>query len=181
MLRESREHRHFAGVADFLERIPIDCPHELFQGSERASQTPLGKVKTARLVVVEKEKTRHSGVGCPAFSETRPVLDDPTKTARLIDELKAAVPFAVALTPEVVSHLRAKRVATTVEVAQTVADLSYAGDEGGIVCHLAGSDGGAALFVSLTHIRVPRSQPFAVAVLQYQKHRVKKLKKQGYA
>jgi hypothetical protein len=109
------------------------------------------------------------------------VLDDPTKTARLIDGLKAAVPFAVALTPEVVSHLRANQVAATVEAAQTVADLSYAGDEGGIVCHLAPSDGRAALFVSLTHVRVPRSQPFAAAVLQYQKHRVKKLKQQGRA
>jgi len=49
------------------------------------------------------------------------------------------------------------------------------------VCHLAPSDGGAALFVSLTHIRVPRSQPFAAAVFQYQKHRVKKLKQQGRA
>lgn len=107
------------------------------------------------------------------------MLDDPMKTTRLIDELKAAVPFPVALTPEAVLHLRAERVAAT--AAQTVADLSYAGDEGGIVCHLAPSDAGAALFVSLTHVRVPRSQPFAAAVLQYQKHRVKKLKKQGYA
>ena len=76
-------------------------------------------------------------------------------------------------------HLRGKQVAAAVAAEQTVADLSYAGDEGGIVCHLAPSDGGAALFVSLTHVRVPRSMPFAAAVLQYQKHRVKKLKKQG--
>ena len=106
------------------------------------------------------------------------MLDEPTKTARLIDELKAAVPFTVGLTPEVILQLRVKRVAATVEAAQTVADLSYAGDQGGIVCHLAPADGGAALFVSLTHVRVPRSLPFATAVLQYQKHRVKKLKQQ---
>ena len=107
------------------------------------------------------------------------MLDDPEKTSRLLAALKAAAPFKVALTPEVVFHLRSKQVAAAVEAEQTVADLSYAGDEGGIVCHLAPSDGGAALFVSLTHVRVLRSVPFATAVLQYQKHRVKKLKKQG--
>jgi hypothetical protein len=108
------------------------------------------------------------------------MLDDPKKTSRLLDTLKAAVPFKVGLTPEVVSHLRGKQ-AAAVAAEQVVADLSYAGDEGGIVCHLATSDGESALFVSLTHVRVPRSMPFAMAVLQYQKHRVKKLKKQGHA
>ena len=36
-----------------------------------------------------------------------------------------------------------------------------------------------ALVVSLTHVRVPRSMSLAAAVADYQKHRVKKLKKQG--
>ena len=106
------------------------------------------------------------------------ILDNPEEASRLLAALKSTVPFKVALTPEVVSHLRGKQVAA-VAAEQTVGDLSYAGDEGGIVCHLAPPDGGTALFVSLTHVRVPRSMPFAAAVLQYQKHRVKKLKKQG--
>jgi hypothetical protein len=54
-----------------------------------------------------------------------------------------------------------------------VSNLSYAGDEGGIVCHTE------ALVVSLTHVRVPRAMPLAAAVADYQKHRVKKLKVQG--
>ncbi len=68
------------------------------------------------------------------------MLDDPEKTSRLLAALKMAVPFKVALTPEVVSHLRGKQ-AAAVQAEQTVADLSYAGDEGGIVCHLAPSAG----------------------------------------
>jgi len=32
----------------------------------------------------------------------------------------------------------------------------------------------------LTHVRVPRSMPLAAAVLDYQKHRMKKIKKQGW-
>src|SRR5215831_17943841 len=43
-----------------------------------------------------------------------------------------------------------------------VSDLSYAGDEGGIVCHLSCSqEAGRALVVSLTHVRVSRSMPLA--------------------
>jgi len=34
------------------------------------------------------------------------------------------------------------------------------------------------LIVSLTHLYVRRSLPFAAAVLDYQKHRIKKLRKQ---
>ena len=106
------------------------------------------------------------------------MLDHPEKTARLLAELKAAAPFKVALTPELVAYLQAENVAA-VQVEHTVADLSYAGDEGGIVCHLAPSEGGGVLFVSLTHVRVPRSMLLSSAILSYQKHRVKKLKKEG--
>ncbi len=33
MLRQGREHARFAGVADFLDRVPIECPHKLFRDS----------------------------------------------------------------------------------------------------------------------------------------------------
>jgi hypothetical protein len=59
-----------------------------------------------------------------------------------------------------------------------VSDLSYAGDEGGIVCHMR-SDEEQGLVVSLTQVRIPRTMPFAAAVADYHNHRVKKLKKQG--
>ena len=108
------------------------------------------------------------------------MLDHPEKMARLLGGLKAAVPFTVALTPEVIAQLRADSVAE-LQIERTVSDVSYAGDEGGIVCHLAPTDGGGALFISLTHVRVPRAMPLASAIQRYQKHRVKKLKKQGNA
>jgi hypothetical protein len=107
------------------------------------------------------------------------MLDHPEKTARLIAALKVAVPFEITLTPEVVKQLQAENFANPVQTFGTVSDLSYAGDEGGIVCHLVPLDEKQALFISLTHVRVPRSMPLAQAVADYQKHRVKKLKKQG--
>ena len=57
--------------------------------------------------------------------------------------------------------------------------MSCLGDEGGIVCHMVPPDGGKAAVVSPTHVRVPPSMPLAAEVLRYQKHRVKRLGKQG--
>jgi hypothetical protein len=108
------------------------------------------------------------------------MLDNPKKTEPLLVALKAAVPFEVELMPALIEHLRTKNIATLNEIPQTVSDVSYAGDEGGIVCHIVPSDRREALVVSLTHVRMPRTMPLALAVIDYQKHRVKKLKKQRY-
>jgi hypothetical protein len=107
------------------------------------------------------------------------MLDHPEKTTKLLTALKAAVPFDVELSPSLIKHLQAQSVAAVDHDRQTVSDLSYAGDEGGIVCHIVPPDRKEALVVSLTHVRVPRSMPLAAAVAQYQKHRQKKLKKQA--
>ena len=99
----------------------------------------------------------------------------------MLATLKAPLPFEVHLTPPLARLLRAEHVALGAGDRQTVSEVSYLGDEGGIVCHLALPDGGKAAVVSLTHVRVPPSLPLATEVLRYQKHRVKRLKKQGEA
>jgi hypothetical protein len=48
------------------------------------------------------------------------------------------------------------------------------------VCHIAPLDKKEALIVSITHVRMPRTMPLAAAVFDYQKHRVKELRKQVY-
>jgi hypothetical protein len=78
-----------------------------------------------------------------------------------------------------IKRLQAENIATLNETRQTVSDVSYAGDEGGIVCHIVPPDRREALVVALTHLRVSRTMPLASAVVDYQKHRVKKLKKQS--
>jgi hypothetical protein len=108
------------------------------------------------------------------------MLDNPRKTEPLMAALKAAVPFDVELMPALIKRLQAESIATLNETRQTVSDVSYAGDEGGIVCHIVAPDR-EALVVSLTHLRVSRTMPLASAVVDYQKHRVKKLKKQSYS
>jgi hypothetical protein len=109
-----------------------------------------------------------------------PMLDNPEKTARLLAALKAAVPFEVELTPAVVKQLQTENFVHADETHRTVSDLSYAGDEGGILCHIVPPDEQRALFISLTHIRMSHTMPLAAAVIDYQKHRVKKLKKQAH-
>jgi len=105
------------------------------------------------------------------------MLDKPEKTRDLIAALQAAVPFKVELTPRLIAHLRARREGGEVTPSQSVRKVSYAGDEGGILCYLDPPDGEEALIVSLSQLHVRRTLPFAAAVQDYQKHRIKKLKK----
>jgi hypothetical protein len=109
------------------------------------------------------------------------MLDNLEKTTRLLTALKAAVPFEVEVLPSVIKHLQSENCTITNPTRQLVSDLSYAGDEGGIVCHISHEGKREALIMSLTHVRVPRTNRLAAAVIDYQKHRIKKLKKQGRA
>jgi hypothetical protein len=107
------------------------------------------------------------------------MLDKPEKTLQLIATLKAALPFEVELTPEAVALLRSERVANAVEPRQIVSEVYYAGDEGGNLCRLLPAGMESVIMVSLAHLRVHRKNPLASAIFEYQKHRVKTLKKQN--
>ena len=106
------------------------------------------------------------------------MLDKLEKTLDLIAAMKAAVPFEVELTLALLARLRSETIASEIAPRQLVREVSYAGDEGGILSHIELSGSEKRLVVSLTHLRLRRSLPFAAAALDYQKHRVKKLKKQ---
>ncbi|WP_207455668.1 hypothetical protein [Azospirillum sp. SYSU D00513] len=107
------------------------------------------------------------------------MLDDPEKTDRLLLALKAALPFEVRLTPMLAKHLQTSAAGVDGQGRHRVTQLSYLGDEGGIVCHLDPGGGKERLLASLTHLLLPPTNPLAAEVARYQKHRIKKLKKQG--
>ena len=107
------------------------------------------------------------------------MLDNPDKTRELMAVLEAAVPFEVAVLPELIEYLARQQKPVAVNPTETVSKVFYLGDTGGISCSIQPKDAESAVIVSITHLRVPRRLPFAAAVLEYQKHRVKKLKKQG--
>jgi hypothetical protein len=106
------------------------------------------------------------------------MLDKPEKTRELMDILDAALPFEVALLPEMIEHLARQQRPVAIKPIETVSRISNLGDMGGIACHIQPEDAESALVVSLTHVRVRRTLPFAAAVLDYQKHRAKKLRRQ---
>ena len=92
------------------------------------------------------------------------MLDHPDKTTKLLAALKAAVPFEVELTEWLVKQLRAQHHAGADQKHHTVSDLSYAGDQGGIVCHIVPPEKQEVLVVSLTQLHVPRAMPLAAAI-----------------
>jgi len=108
------------------------------------------------------------------------MLDSPEKT-RLMATLKAAVPFHVELPPSTLARLKAKNPSLAVKTNETVFSVTYEPSYGGIVCLIRPTGTDDLLATSLTHVRVRGSEPFAPAVLDYQKHRVKKLKKTNIA
>lgn len=107
------------------------------------------------------------------------MLDRPEKTSNLLDAMMDALPFEVALMPDLIAHLARQQRPLAVKPVETVSNVSYAGDDGGIMCHICPADTESAVVVSLTHVRVPRRLPFTDAALAYQKHRLKKLRKQN--
>ena len=61
------------------------------------------------------------------------MLDKLEKTLDLIAAMKAAVPFEVELTPPLIAQLRAGPDGMDIAPRQVVRDVSFAGDEGGIL------------------------------------------------
>jgi hypothetical protein len=106
------------------------------------------------------------------------MLDEPEKTRELMATLDSAVPCEVALMPDLIEYLARQQKPVIVRPTEIVSGVSYLGDMGGISCHIQPADSDSAVIVSLTHVRVPKTLPFAPAVLAYQKHRVKELRKQ---
>jgi hypothetical protein len=107
------------------------------------------------------------------------MLDDREQTDRLLVALKAAVPFEAQIDRAALQQLRGRNGGSVWTVRQTVRDVSYLGDIGGIVCHFQSPAAQEVAVISLTHVRVPPSLPVAAQVVRYQKHRLKKLRRQG--
>jgi hypothetical protein len=106
------------------------------------------------------------------------MIDHPEITQRLIAKLNEALPLPASLTPELQVLLRRQTSSSTIPARATVTWISYAGDEGGIVCKLdLGPDGENATFTSITHLRFDTRTPLAREIAAYQKHRVKRIQR----
>jgi len=70
-LRASAEHARFGSLADFLEAVPKRCPHDLFQGSARASESAPAFLDRSRLIARQKENfaTRLAALVIPSVGD----------------------------------------------------------------------------------------------------------------
>jgi transposase-like protein len=107
LLRQGREHARFAPVADFLERVPSECPHELFRDSERASQTPLASLSAKHLVVTTKENaaTRMAALVIPTVGDNRLRHEALQRFMLANDSTTLAVEVPVWLAPDTITDL----------------------------------------------------------------------------
>jgi hypothetical protein len=110
------------------------------------------------------------------------MIDNPTQVADLLSKLEAALPLPAIVTPRLAATLRQQSPGVSIPKECQVTWVSNAGDEGGIVCKLSvegEANNKSEFFTSITHLDFDRRLPLARAIAAYQKHRVKKLRRQA--
>lgn len=104
------------------------------------------------------------------------MIDNADQVERLLAKLQAALPLPARVTPALAATLLDKAHTATINSPCSVTWISYAGDEGGIMCRLSfGDENETAVFTSITHLRFDPRLPLAREIAAYQKHRVKRL------
>jgi hypothetical protein len=106
------------------------------------------------------------------------MIDNFAQVARLLSKLEAALPLVAHIPPELAEALREDSEAGRLPAVCQVTEVSYAGDEGGIMCrfHL-GPELERPFFVSITHLRFDGRSPFAGEIAAYQKRRVRRIRR----
>lgn len=107
LLRLGREHARCSAVADFLEQVPAECPHELFRDSERASQSPLSTLNTKRLIIAQKENaaTRMAALVIPTVGDNRLRHEALQRFMLANDSTTIAVEVPIWIAPETIVEL----------------------------------------------------------------------------
>ncbi len=108
------------------------------------------------------------------------MIDEPGKTSLLMAMMKEALPIPAIITPYLAGALGKNSPNIAVPSRCNVIEVTYSGDPGGIICRLDidGPETKSAFLVSLTHLAFDRRGPLAREIEAYQRHRIKKLKRQ---
>ena len=107
------------------------------------------------------------------------MIDHPDQVERLMERLSAALPIPAQVTPEVQLALKEER-GVAMPPNCSVTWISYAGDEGGIMCRVeADAADTAAVVASITHLRFDPRLPLSREITAYQKHRVKRIRRRA--
>jgi hypothetical protein len=82
------------------------------------------------------------------------MIDNPDQVERLPVKLQQALPLPARMTPRLIATLRAHAPLSHPHRSRQIKSASYAGDEGGIVCHLEPEDSSSeVVVVSIVPIR----------------------------
>lgn len=83
--------------------------------------------------------------------------------------------------PALMASLRAQRLRADVSSDCQITKVTYAGDEGGIMCQLnfGGDYSSEAILVSITYLVFDRRRPIAREIAAYHKHRRKRIRREN--
>jgi hypothetical protein len=109
------------------------------------------------------------------------MIDHEEKTMQLITAMAETPSLTARLSPELKRLIRKKDPSIVVPNTCTIAEIMYSGEEDGITCGLEfGQENEKdVLWASITHLIFDRRCPLYRQIAGYQKHRIKKLKKQS--
>jgi hypothetical protein len=93
--------------------------------------------------------------------------------------LTEALPLSALASPALLANLRGRSSAAKITLDCKVTKVFYLGDEGGITCHVTfDEDEKEEIFlVSITHLAFDRRLAVAREVAAYQKHRIKRIRR----
>jgi len=106
------------------------------------------------------------------------MIDNPHQVERLLAKMAEQLPVPARVTPELAATLQQPDGTDPIPATCSVVSVSYAGDEGGIMCKLDfGPETEKAVYTSITHLRFDPRLPLIRDIAAYQKHRVKRIRR----
>jgi hypothetical protein len=109
------------------------------------------------------------------------VIDNQDQVKRLLRRLTDVLPLAALATPALMADLRERSPPAKITWHCQVTDIFYAGDEGGVICHVIfdQEEKEQVFLVSITHLAFDRRLPIAREIASYQKHRIKRIRREN--
>jgi hypothetical protein len=108
------------------------------------------------------------------------MIDEPRKTELLMAVLKESLPIPANVSPQLARELASQSPELSIPGRCNVIDVLYSGDIGGVLCSLdiGGRETENVHLVSITRLSFNRNVPLYREIEAYQRHRIKKLRKQ---
>ncbi|MEK7597786.1 MAG: PD-(D/E)XK nuclease family protein [Patescibacteria group bacterium] len=107
MIQEEYQHRKFVPVKEFLEMVPVECPHQYFQEGLRASEAPLTFSKTQMIVRAKQNyATRLATFVLQSVKERKSRHEALQKFMLANDSVTVATEVPVYITRDDLEHLK---------------------------------------------------------------------------